>query len=94
MPIVDKNDHASSMTNELALVMAFELEGCEVPRRALPAHDLRRMQRASHLLWPGTFALDMGGALGGGTTAFMYCPRERGSSTCSRSSPALASTTT
>ncbi|MBK7644906.1 MAG: NADH-quinone oxidoreductase subunit D [Planctomycetes bacterium] len=79
-PIVDKNDYVASMTNELALVMAFEkLEGCEVPRRARYLRTIcAEMQRvASHLLWLGTFALDMGGALGGGTTAFMYCLRER-----------------
>jgi len=79
-PIVDKNDYVSSMTNELALVMAFEkLEGCEIPRRARYIRTIcAEMQRvASHLLWLGTFSLDMGGALGGGTTAFMYCLRER-----------------
>ena len=79
-PIVDKNDYVASMTNELALVMAFEkLEGCEVPRRARYLRTIcAEMQRvASHLLWLGTFALDMGGTLGGGTTAFMYCLRER-----------------
>ena len=79
-PIVDKNDYVAAMCNELALVMAFEkLEGCEVPRRARYIRTIcAEMQRvASHLLWLGTFALDMGGALGGGTTAFMYCLRER-----------------
>lgn len=79
-PIVDKNDYVAAMCNELALVMAFEkLEGCEVPRRARWLRTIcAEMQRvASHLLWLGTFALDMGGALGGGTSVFMYCMRER-----------------
>jgi NADH-quinone oxidoreductase subunit D len=32
---------------------------------------------ASHLVWLGTLGLDLGGALGGGTTLYMYCFRER-----------------
>lgn len=79
-PIVDKNDYVSSMTNEIALCMAFEkLEGTEVPRRARYMRTIvAELQRvASHLLWLATFALDMGGALGGGTSVFMYCFRER-----------------
>lgn len=79
-PIVDKNDYVSPMTNEQALVMAFEaLMGVEVPRRARWMRTLfAELQRiASHLLWFGTFALDLGGALGGGSTAFLWCFRER-----------------
>jgi len=39
---------------------------------------LAEMQRiASHLVWLGTLGLDLGGALGGGTTLYMYCFRER-----------------
>ena len=80
VPIVDKNDYVSPMSNEQALVMAFEkLLKVEVPRRArylrLIFSELQRI--ASHLLWLGTFALDMGGALGGGSTVFMYCFRDR-----------------
>ncbi len=79
-PIVDKNDYVSPMTNEQALDMAFEkLLGIEVPRRARWMRTIfAELQRiASHLLWLGTFTLDLGGALGGGTTLFMHTFRER-----------------
>lgn len=79
-PIFGKNDYVAPMTNEQTVVMAAErLLGVEVPRRARYLRSLyAEMQRvASHLLWLGTFAIDLGGALGGGTTVFMYCFRER-----------------
>jgi NADH-quinone oxidoreductase subunit D len=79
-PIVDKNDYVAPMTNELALNMAFEkLLGIDVPRRAQWMRAIfAELQRvASHLLWLGTFTLDLGGALGGGTTLFMHTFRER-----------------
>lgn len=79
-PIVDKNDYVAPMTNEQALNMAFEkLLGVEVPRRARWLRTLfAELQRvASHLLALGTFALDLGGALGGGSTLFLHCFRER-----------------
>jgi NADH-quinone oxidoreductase subunit D len=79
-PVVDKNDYVSPMTNEQSLTMAFEkLLGVEVPRRARWLRTLfAELQRvASHLLWLGTFALDLGGALGGGSTLFLHCFRER-----------------
>ena len=79
-PIVDKNDYVAPMFNEQAVNMAFEkLLGVEVPIRALYMRTiLGEIQRvASHLLWLGTFAMDLGGALGGGTSVFMYCFRER-----------------
>ncbi len=79
-PIVDKNDYVAPMCNEQALNLAFEkLLGVEVPRRARFMRTLfSELQRiASHLLWLGTFALDLGGALGGGSTLFLHCFRER-----------------
>jgi NADH-quinone oxidoreductase subunit D len=80
VPVVDKNDYVSPMMNEQALVMAFEkLLGIEVPRKARYLRTLlAELQRiASHLLALGAFAMDLGGALGGGSTLFMYCFRER-----------------
>jgi NADH-quinone oxidoreductase subunit D len=80
VPIFDKNDYVSPMMNEQSLVMAFEaLLGVEVPRRARYLRTiLAELQRiASHLLWLGAFAMDLGGALGGGSTLFLYCFRER-----------------
>jgi len=79
-PVFDKNDYVAPMTNEQALVMAFEkLLAIEVPVRARHLRallgELGRI--ASHLLWLGTFTLDLGGALGGGSTQFIYCFRER-----------------
>ncbi len=79
-PIVDKNDYVSPMMNELAINMAFEkLIGAEVPRRARYIRTIcAEIQRlGSHLLWLGTFGLDMGGAIGGGGSIFMHTFRER-----------------
>lgn len=79
-PILDKNDYVSPLINEQAANLAFEkLMGVEVPLRARFLRTiLAELQRiASHLLAVGTFAIDLGGAMGGGTTAFMYCFRER-----------------
>ena len=79
-PIVDKNDYVSPMMNELAINMAFEaLLGIEAPRRSRYLRTIfAEIQRvASHLLWVGTWGLDMGGAIGGGATIFMHCFRER-----------------
>lgn len=79
-PIVDKNDYLAPMANEQALNMAFEkLLNVEVPRRARWMRTLlAELQRvASHLVWIGTFTLDLGGALGGGSTLFLHTFRER-----------------
>jgi len=79
-PIVDKNDYLAPMINEQAVNMAFEaLMGITVPRRAEYMRAIfAELQRiASHLVAIGTFAIDLGGAIGGGTSLFMYCFRER-----------------
>jgi NADH-quinone oxidoreductase subunit D len=79
-PIVDKNDYVAPMSNEQALNMAFEkLLGIEVPRRARWLRTLfAELQRvASHLIWLAAQTIDLGGALGGGSTIFLHCLRER-----------------
>ena len=78
--IASKTDYVSAMTAELAYVHAVEKVGkVEVPKRAqwlrVLVAELQRI--ASHCLWLGTWCLDMGGALGGGATVFLYCIRER-----------------
>lgn len=78
--IASKTDYVAAMTSELAYVMAAERLGAvEVPRRAQYLRVLvAELQRvASHCLWLGTWCMDMGGALGGGATIFLYCIRER-----------------
>ena len=78
--IASKTDYVAAMTSELTYVLAAERIGqVEVPRRAQYLRVLvAELQRvASHLLWLGTWCLDMGGALGGGATVFLYCFRER-----------------
>jgi len=78
--IASKTDYVAAMTSEFAYVMAAESIGkIEVPKRAqylrVIAAELQRV--ASHLLWLGTWCMDMGGALGGGATIFLYAIRER-----------------
>lgn len=79
-PIFERDDYLSPTANSFAYILAVEeAAGIDVPPRA---HYLRslmaELQRiSSHLVWLGTFGLDLGGALGGGTTVFMYCFRER-----------------
>ncbi len=78
--IASKTDYVAAMTAELAYVSAVEKVGkIEVPRRAQHLRVLvAELQRiASHCLWLGTWTMDMGGALGGGATLFLYCIRER-----------------
>lgn len=78
--IASKTDYVSAMTAELCYVRAAEQLGqIEVPKRAQYLRVLcAELQRiASHLLWLGTWCMDMGGALGGGATMFLYCFRER-----------------
>jgi len=78
--IASKTDYVAAMTSEFAYCMAAEALGkFEVPKRAqylrVIVSELQRI--ASHLLWLGTWCMDMGGALGGGATIFLYCIRER-----------------
>jgi len=78
--IASKTDYVAAMSSELAYVMAAEkIAQFEIPKRAqylrVMVNELQRI--ASHCLWLGTWCLDMGGALGGGTSIFLYCIRER-----------------
>ena len=78
--IASKTDYVAAMSSELAYVSAAEQIGqIEVPKRAqylrVIVGELQRI--ASHCLWLGTWCMDMGGALGGGATIFLYCIRER-----------------
>jgi hypothetical protein len=78
--IASKTDYVAAMTSEFSYVLAAETIGkIDVPRRAqylrVAVAELQRV--ASHLLWLGTWCMDMGGALGGGATIFLYCIRER-----------------
>jgi len=78
--IASKTDYVAAMTSELAYVSAAErLAKIDVPKRAQYLRVLvAELQRvASHCLWLGTWCMDMGGALGGGATVFLYCIRER-----------------
>jgi NADH-quinone oxidoreductase subunit D len=79
-PVFERNDYLGPTANSLGYVVAVErLAEIEVPRRAAWLRTLvAEIQRiASHLVWLGTLGLDLGGALGGGTTLYMYCFRER-----------------
>lgn len=78
--IASKTDYVAAMTSELAYVLAVEkLAKVDVPKRAqylrVMMAELQRV--ASHCVWLGTWCLDMGGALGGGSTVFLYTIRER-----------------
>ncbi len=75
VPLTDRTDYVSAMTNELAYVVAVEkLAGIEVPERAQVIRVIMaELQRiASHLVWFGSFANDIGA-----TTPFLYAIRER-----------------
>jgi NADH-quinone oxidoreductase subunit D len=73
--ITDRMDYLNPLGNNLAYVMAAEkLLGLEIPERAQTIRVLMcELQRiASHLVWLGTHALDIGAM-----TVFFYCFRER-----------------
>jgi NADH-quinone oxidoreductase subunit D len=75
IPYTDRLDYLSSMYNNFSYVLAVEkLTGLKPPERAEYMRVIiGEMQRiASHLIWMGTFGLDLGNF-----TIFMYCFRER-----------------
>jgi NADH-quinone oxidoreductase subunit D len=79
-PIYERNDYLAPTANSLAYCIAVEKLGkIEVPRRGAWLRTMvAELQRyASHLVWLGTWGLDLGGALGGGTTLYMYAFRDR-----------------
>ncbi len=75
VPLTDRIDYLSPMTNNLCYCLAVEkLLGLEIPERAqyirVLLNELTRI--SSHLVWLGTHALDIGAL-----TMFLYCWRER-----------------
>ncbi|MBD3175274.1 MAG: NADH-quinone oxidoreductase subunit D [Armatimonadia bacterium] len=75
MPLPDRLDYLSPITSEWAMALAAErLAQVEVPERAewlrVLSSELYRI--ASHLVFVGTFAMDVGA-----TTMFLYTFRER-----------------
>ncbi len=75
IPLTDRTDYTSAMTGNQGLVVAVErLMELEVPRRGRYIRTMiAELQRlASHLIWLGTHALDIGAM-----SVFLYCFRER-----------------
>ncbi|MGJ3238586.1 MAG: NADH dehydrogenase (quinone) subunit D [Anaerolineae bacterium] len=75
VPLTDRMDYLSPMSNNAAFCMAVEkLVGLDVPERAqmIRVVMLELQRIASHLVWLGTQALDMGAM-----SVFLYAFRER-----------------
>ena len=75
IPLTDRMDYLSPMTNNLGYVLAVEkLMNVDVPLRAQYVRvilcELQRL--SSHLVWLGTHAMDIGAM-----SVFLYCFRER-----------------
>ena len=75
IPYTDRMDYVASMTNNYVLCNAVEtLMGLEIPERAeylrLIVMELQRI--ASHMLWWGTYLLDIGAM-----SPFLYAFRDR-----------------
>lgn len=75
IPYTDRLDYLAAMTNNYVICHAVEtLMGLEIPERAeylrVIAMELNRI--ASHLLWMGTFLLDLGAM-----SPFLYVFRDR-----------------
>jgi NADH-quinone oxidoreductase subunit D len=75
IPYTDRMDYLSAMTNNYAIVYAVEtLMGLEIPERAeylrVIVMELNRI--ASHLVWLGTYLLDLGAL-----SPFLYAFRDR-----------------
>ena len=79
-PVLERDDYLSPTSNSLGFANVVEkMCSIEVPRRASYIRVLgAELQRiSSHLVALGTYGLDLGGALGGGASLFLYCFRER-----------------
>jgi NADH-quinone oxidoreductase subunit D len=75
VPLTDRLDYLSAFNNNLAYVQAVEkLIDLEIPERALYLRTMfGELQRlASHLIWLGTHAMDIGAL-----SIFLYTMRER-----------------
>ncbi|HEX7076920.1 MAG TPA: NADH dehydrogenase (quinone) subunit D [Candidatus Eisenbacteria bacterium] len=73
--VTDRMDYMSPLGNNMAYVGAVEqILGLSIPERArtLRIILLETMRLASHLVWLGTHALDLGAM-----SVFLYCFRER-----------------